>query len=326
LNQPSKACFLIEAKSDKQKIQAPYAKLDALIDASKQIANVSAKDSSGTVFVPRHLAKISLPHSKSNDSKYVITSGSMEMTLLTASSLGLPYGSIARLILIFLTTQAVFTKSPEIVFDGSFTSFMRNFGIRATGGRKGNISGFRNQLERILSTSIFTKYYGDVPISSLNTVVAEKTENWWSARHENGLYSRQLRVTIGNGLFKDIRTSAVPVDMRALRALKGSSLAIDIYIWLTHRMSNLKSIATRPIPWNRLQEQFGPGFQKDSKGLANFKKNFKQQLRMVRAVYPDAKVECSELGVVLRLSPTHVPKTYSRKAVDRESYPHMNCS
>ncbi len=69
---------------------------------------------------------------------------------MTASSYGLPYGSIARLILIFLTTQVVVAKSREIVFDGSFTSFMKHFGIRATGGRKGNISGFRNQLESIL--------------------------------------------------------------------------------------------------------------------------------------------------------------------------------
>ncbi len=326
MNQPSKACFQSEAISDKQKTQASSAKLDALIDASIKIANVSAKESSEIAYVPRYLAMISLPHSRSSDVRYVIRSRSMEMTLLTASSHGLPYGSIARLILIFLATQVVFTKSQEIVFDRSFTSFMKHFGIRATGGKKGNISGFRNQLERILSTSIFTRYFGDVPISSLNTVVAEKTENWWSARHENGLYSRQLRVTIGNGLFKDIRTSAVPVDMRALRKLKGSSLAIDIYIWLTYRMSYLKSNASRPIPWIRLLEQFGPGFQKDSKGLANFKKNFMHQLSMVLEVYPAAKVECSELGVVLRPSPTHVAKTYSRKAVDRQSYPHMICS
>ena len=53
------------------------------------------------------------------------------------------------------------------------------------------------------------------------------------------------------------RSSAtpVPLDMNILKALKRSSLGLDLYLWLTYRTFSLKH--TLQLPWKRLYRQFG---------------------------------------------------------------------
>jgi len=78
-----------------------------------------------------------------------------------------------------------------------------------------------------------------------------------------GLLQRQPtwspKVVLGREIFQEITRSAVPVDLRAVHLLKSFPLAIDIYIWLTYRMSHLQ----RPcqIPWKALENQFGAGLR-----------------------------------------------------------------
>ena len=91
--------------------------------------------------------------------------------------------------------------------------------------------------------------------------------------------------------------------MRALKALKRSPMALDIYCWLTYRMSYLK----RPtqIPWGALQAQFGADYADTPQGRQGFKRGFFRALRSVLTVYP-AKVEEGTQGLKLHPSKTHV--------------------
>ena len=43
--------------------------------------------------------------------------------------------------------------------------------------------------------------------------------------------------------------------MNILKALKRSSLGLDLYLWLTYRTFSLKRAAR--LPWQRLYRQFG---------------------------------------------------------------------
>jgi hypothetical protein len=104
-----------------------------------------------------------------------------------------------------------------------------------------------------------------------------------------------------------VTTYPVPIDLRALKALKRSPLALDIYCWLTYRLSYLK--AARVIPWPALQMQFGAGYPDNAQGLRDFKKNFLKQLRKVLLVYRHAKVAEGANGLELKPSRTHIPKT-----------------
>ena len=114
-------------------------------------------------------------------------------------------------------------------------------------------------------------------------------------------------ITLGEKFFQEVIRSPVPIDMRALKALKKSPLALDIYLWLTYRMFYLRQQTT--IPWAALAGQFGS----DYKVLRQFKAAFLRELRKVAVVYPAAKVlalETGESGGGLTLLPskTHIQK------------------
>jgi hypothetical protein len=83
-------------------------------------------------------------------------------------------------------------------------------------------------------------------------------------------------------------------------------MALDIYCWLTHRMSYLRKPLI--IPWAALQTQFGA----DYRLTRQFKDNFLKQLRAVKAVYPEALVGAEERGLKLKPSPTHVVRDIPR--------------
>ena len=111
-------------------------------------------------------------------------------------------------------------------------------------------------------------------------------------------------VTLGNNFFNEIIHRPVPVDMRALKALKRSPFALDVYCWLTYRMSYLRKPVE--IPWTALQIQFGADYALDEQGLRNFKKKFLHHLRAVHVIYQEANVEDGERGLLLKPSKPHV--------------------
>jgi hypothetical protein len=94
--------------------------------------------------------------------------------------------------------------------------------------------------------------------------------------------------------------------MRALKALKHSPMALDIYCWLTYRVSYLKK--KTEIPWPALQMQFGAGYPDTLRGQLDFKRNFLKHLQSVLVIYPEAKAEKGSYGLLLRPSKPHVPQ------------------
>ncbi len=103
---------------------------------------------------------------------------------------------------------------------------------------------------------------------------------------------------LSDEFFEEVTNRPVPLDMQALRLLKGSPMRLDIYVWLTYRMSYLR----RPtaVTWDQLRLQFGTQAQTRAARHA-FKNDFLGHLTRVLAVYPAAQVEETDTG--LRLSP-----------------------
>jgi len=93
----------------------------------------------------------------------------------------------------------------------------------------------------------------------------------------------------------------VPVDLRILKTLARSPLAIDIYCWLTYR----SAILTRPtlVPWEALNQQFG-----SESTFYKFKENFLRNLKDVLLVYPRAKVNGEKAGLHVSPAPPSVPR------------------
>ncbi|MFX6149068.1 replication protein RepA, partial [Acinetobacter baumannii] len=91
------------------------------------------------------------------------------------------------------------------------------------------------------------------------------------------------------GYFNSLMDSAVPLDNRALMALKGSALALDVYTWLAHRLHRIEGRGVT-LHWKSLREQFAQEYTgKDAD--KDFKKKFVPALKKVLTVYPQAKVK-----------------------------------
>jgi hypothetical protein len=92
--------------------------------------------------------------------------------------------------------------------------------------------------------------------------------------------------------FKTIIDRPIPLDLRILRALSRlrSSMAIDIYCWLTYRASYIRKPMKRAIPWRLIQQQMGAGIERER----DFRRNFLHWLKVVRMLYPHIQVEVIE--------------------------------
>lgn len=112
-------------------------------------------------------------------------------------------------------------------------------------------------------------------------------------------------MTLTSEFYREIIERPVPLDLRVIHALKQSSLALDIYAWLTYRMSYLKKPTL--IPWAALQLQFGSDYSR----MRAFKENFLKQLAAVKLLYSHARFSTdSKKGITLYPSRPQVLKSF----------------
>ena len=252
-------------------------------------------------FYARVLTQATLPHSNPKASIFERRNGSLSLSMAAPPSVGLPYGSIPRLLLAWITTEAVRTKSRELVLGDHLSGFMRQLRIIPTGGRWGTIGRLRTQMERLFSTSIWVRYKGENVTAGTGWMVADDYQLWWDPKRPNEPVLWESTITLGEHFFREITEHPVPVSMEALQRLRRSPLALDLYMWLTYRMSYLRT-PTR-VPWTALHLQLGADYTK----VKHFKPEAVRALHSIVDVYPVA-IEASAEGLILRPSPTHIPR------------------
>ena len=255
-------------------------------------------------YMARALVQATLPHKATAGNVFMRRNGAYEMSIMSPK--GLPYGSIPRLLLSWVTTEAVRTRSPELVLGSSLSSFMAELNLLRSGGARGDITRIRKQTERLFSSMISCRYQDETNTQGGGFNIAKEYNLWWNYKNPHQLPIWKSTVTLGTDFFNEIIERPVPIDMAALMTLKRSPMALDIYFWITYRNSYLQRDVV--IPWPLLQMQFGADYAQDTEGLRNFKKNFLLRLKDVLTVYDTAKVCNVEKGLLLKPSPPHVPK------------------
>lgn len=123
----------------------------------------------------------------------------------------------------------------------------------------------------------------------------------------------KMNITLSEPFFDLIKRHAVPFDLRILTTLRQSTLAMDIYLWLTYKFQKLKKPTT--IPWKSLKHQFGRNYANDRSGRSVFKKRFKEALRLIHTTYADAKIDLTEAGIILSPSCSSVKKRTMGKSL-----------
>ena len=280
--------------------------LSRLLDDALSIEAEEAKAAGALGYMARVLVQATMPHKSTPGTEFQRSNGIYTLTVLSPSVVGLPFGAYPRLLLAWLTSEAVKTKSPSLVLGPTLSGFMNELGLLPTGGRWGTIGRLRDQMRRLFSSSISCTVSAEKEDAGMGFMVASKYRLWWDPKLPEQAALWNSTVTLSKDFFEEIIDRPVPIDMRALRALKKSPLSLDIYCWLTYRMSYLGK--RTEIPWEALQAQFGAGYPQTPEGTRNFKRKYLQQLRAVQLLYPRAKVEEGTHGLVLKPSRTHIPK------------------
>jgi hypothetical protein len=271
-----------------------------LIEAGEAIS-INSPTSGEIVFLSKSFVRFTLPHSQTTQTTFRRVDGRLTATFGAPDHIGLPHGRWPRLILMYLTTQAVRTRSRVVQLDVSMKRFMRNFGIASTGGVNGSIKQFKDQLLRTASMSAAITETTEKRATLSNVPVADTYILTWESICDDSGTKQPATIHLGERVFEEMIKSAVPLDVRAVKALQQSPLSIDLYCWLTYRIHKVK----RPtkIPLDSLNLQFGAAYTKP----ADFKRAFSAAMLEVACVYPKLKFELQDDSLLLMPSPTSVP-------------------
>jgi len=294
----------------------------SLLDIALAINEKDAAQANALGFSTRVLVQASLPHrDPGNDLEaWVRTNGNLSLLIRPGmivkdgapQKVGYPYGNIPRLLLAYLCTQVIQNKNRTVDLGPSLRQFMIQLGLNPSGGRGGVIPRLKDQLSRLMTANIVFSYSGNEGIAYANRPIAREMRLWWDYKNPEQDQLFSSCVILDEAFFDEIMRNPVPLDMRAIQALRQSSLALDIYTWLTHRVSYLE----RPvrIPWVALQQQVGSEYS-DPK---DFKRKVKHALVSIQALWPDLNLGEATGGFIVKPSRPHVRPTTLVPAVKVE--------
>lgn len=266
------------------------------------IEEQSAQVAGAVGFMARAMVQATLPHKKVAGNEFERVNGKYSLHLMAPAKIGLPYGTIPRLLLMWLTTEAVKTKSRELLLGDSLSHFMAELGMMPTGGRWGSITRLKDQTRRLFASTISATYTDGPKQSETGFRLTDTSTLWWDAKTPEQAVLWQSTVKLSETFYNEVVGHPIPVDMRAVAALKKSPLALDVYVWATYRASYATQVSE--IPWEALALQFGS----DYAVLRQFKAAFLDALRKVCTVYSGADFSVSDHGLIVRPTRPHITR------------------
>jgi hypothetical protein len=280
-------------------------------------------DGAEVSFMARELVQCTLPHKDpGNIPIWRRQNGSVTLAIQqrydarTGEPIGYPYGSLPRLLLFWITAEAVKTKSRRLELGHSLSAFMRQLGLipaSAGGGKRSDARRLEKQAKRLFRSIIsFDNQGGDRRAQWLDMEVAPVGELWWDWKPNDNPEQGTLWpgwIELGEKFYAAVTAWPVPLDMRVLRAIKRSPLALDVYAWATWRVFKLSKSTF--IPWEGLKEQMGSEY----KTVDEFARNVKMALRKIRVVYPGLKLDYAKGGFTLRPSLTAIAPAPKRVVI-----------
>ncbi|KWF77613.1 hypothetical protein WL93_26700 [Burkholderia diffusa] len=303
-----------------------------VIEAHLAIEAEDAKSAGSLGFMARALVIATMPYKDPKADVFKRENGDFRLRIVAGYEGGVPFGIYPRLLMSWVATEAVRTESPLIELGDSLSIFLRDvLDIQRGGGKRGSSTRVAEQMKRLFGSLVTAQYTGGMQERGFmlrNVMIADGLElheedlqlepedaDATPAADGNTLWIPQARdlagtwkskVRLSDSFFRECIDKPVPIDLRAYKALRGSPLAMDVYTWLTYRMSYTER-RSRPIRWEALMGQFGSGYS-TPRAVLDFKKAFLKALKAVQIVYPRANVQVADNGVILLPSPPHVPR------------------
>lgn len=320
--------------------------VNEVIEAQMAIEAEDAKSAGALGFMARALVIATMPYKDPKTDAFVRTNGDFKLRIVAGYEGGIPYGIYPRLLMSWVATEAVRKQSPVIELGDSLSIFLRDvLNLRSRGGgERGSSTRVIEQMKRLFGSLVTASYAGTQEhrgFTLKNILIADElelddremnrlSENIYSEVDEQKLWTPQVKseagqwrsqVRLSDKFFAECVSNPVPIDLRAYKALRASPLAMDVYTWLTYRMSYTQK-RSRPIRWESLMMQFGSGFNRTDieQATRDFKKAFLRALKMVTVVYPQANVEINPNGLVLLPSRPHVLPAATTKSIQKDLF------
>ena len=266
-------------------------------------------------FMARMMALCSLPRTNpGNRLQYKRVNGPYKLIMIAGGDNKLPFGNYPRLLLAWVSTEAVRTQSRVIVLGSSLAKFMRELGIYSSGGREG--TKLRNQMRRLFGCTVQLTY-NDMNVERfVRSPIAARGEYWWNDHKPDQLSLWDSKIELGEDFFNEIIQHPVPIDMNTLTALKRCALGLDFYLWLTYRTFALR--APQRITWRQVYRQFGLHPSKDSnkRTVQNFRTQALRELKKIKLAWPELNYTTAKGVLILHPSKPSIPPAEQLQLVE----------
>ena len=285
-----------------------------LSDQVNQLVSASEADPD-LGFMARLLALCSLPRTNpGNRLQYKRVNGPYKLGMTAGLDNKLPYGNFPRLLLAWVSTEAVRTQSRVLVLGDSLSDFMRALGVYSAGGGNAGIK-LRNQMRRLFNAHVQLIYEDEYGEASVSSSVTDSTELWWNVRKPGERSLWESKIELSEKFFQEIIRHPVPLDMNILKSLKRSTLGLDLYLWTAYRTFALR--APLRLSWRQVYRQFGahPDKSSDNNTVQAFRYKVLRELKKIKLAWAGLNYTTAKGVLILHPStPSIAPSDHRQLA------------
>ena len=327
---PTPLAEIADSTGLKEEVRTAAAAKDASKAALKLIQGteeIKGDPLGETAFLARFLVQCTLPH-KDPGKVPVWKRRNGAYTLIIQPGwddrndcpLGYPYGILPRLILIWMVTEAKRTGVRRLHLGGRLADFSHELGLDTTkGGKRSDTARVKEQFARLIGSHISyrrryqstawdgdTLQHGELEFTRQQPIVEESQIGWW-VPGKRALF--ESYIDLSHDFFAAIMESAIPFDLRAIRVLRKSPLALDLYLFCNYIGANLtqRGKTKHLLTWRMLGQQLGCDYADQN----NLKKKIKTAMRKVKLAHPGLKVGYPAAGglAIYVSAPAIAPRT-----------------
>ena len=204
----------------------------------------------------------------------------------------LPFGPKSRLLLMHLCSEAIRQKSATIEIADSLTGFIRDMGFPVTGGKKGTLNAFKEQINALAACKLAVGMWDGTRAVEYQGMPFSRIDVWLPTNPDQMMLWPST-LTFSMDFYTTLARHALPIRAEAVRAFAGSARKLDMYFWFNYRLHRLKAPAI--LSWEALASQFSGDYTRQR----DFRKGFADDLRDILDVFPKLPVKLSEDGLAI---------------------------
>lgn len=228
---------------------------------------------------------------------------------------GVPFGPLARVILFYIMSEAVRNRSREVFLGSSFSEWLRRMGIEATrsGGERSSRRLVQDQIDRLMNCEWTFRYDGpvsrkrDASSADEGKLNAFVVNDMRLATRYAGLQGAEGSFVgcfvLSEEFYESLIEHSVPLAENAVKALKASTTALDLYAWLSYRLPRILEGQEVRLSWADVSVHFGSA----TGSLGKFRQLIREAWNDVACVYPQARHSADFSGLVVKLRHADAP-------------------